>query len=289
MRIHALILVLLSGCALYFPDTPGDERPPDAGPFPDAGPRPDAGPQPDAGPSGGLTARCEDGQMFAVPVPTFPDETPGHGAGRLLGACANGCRSAAVECTTSTCRDAAATLCEAPISLGATCPLAGQACRGTDAIGCPESAACSTAVPGSECQCVNGAYQCRQLTAAARTQSLLVGKWRGTVTTPGFVPPYPISLWIYPDGTYWPEALERDRTAFYYGGDGPSPRRKITVLSTSELAGSWADLAIDFGLGSAQMAEVNALTVDDTTLRFTYIPAWQECGRSFDVSLTRER
>jgi hypothetical protein len=287
MRIHALILTLVTGCSLYFPPSspPGD----DDEPRPDAGPPRDASPPlPDAPPSGALEARCEDGQLYAVPVAVFPNEPAGHGAGRLVGRCPDGCRSAATLCSTSTCRDAAATLCEAPISLGATCPLEGRACRGTDAIACPESTACTTAVPGSTCQCVNGAYQCRQLTDAARTQALLVGKWRGMVTTPGFAPPYAISLWIYPDGTYWPEALEPNRSAFYYGGDGPSSQRRLTILSTSETTGSWGDLTIDFGLGTPNMAEVNALTVDATTLRFTYIPSWSDCGRTFDILLTRE-
>jgi hypothetical protein len=287
MRVHALILALVSGCSLYFPDNPRPDLPPDAGQVRDAW-LPDAGPRPDGGPAGAQLARCEDGQLYAVPVPGFLEEPLGHGAGRVFGRCVNGCRSAAVECTTSSCRDAIETLCQAPVSLGASCPLAGLSCNVSDAvIGCPETTACGMAVPGSVCQCTTGSYRCMTLTRAANIQAQLVGKWRGTVTTPGFAPPYPITLWIYPDGTYWPEAPDPDRTAFYYGGDGPSPRRKLTVLSTSDTAGSWADLAIEFGIGSVQIAELNALTVDDTTLRFTYIPAWSECGRSFDVLLTR--
>src|SRR5262249_37870349 len=156
---------------------------------------------------------------------TFP-EAPGHGAGRTIGRCLGACRSAAVLCTSAECANAAQALCDAPISVGATCPLDGTAYQGAESIDCPETTACSSAVPGSTCTCVDGAYRCSQVTAAAMVQSAIVGKWRGTVTTPGFTAPYSITLWIYPDGTYWPDCGLANCSAFYYGGDGPSPRRK---------------------------------------------------------------
>ena len=96
-------------------------------------------------------------------------------------------------------------MCGAPASLGATCSLEATACRGTESIACPETTACGGAVAGSSCTCSNGIYRCAQLTRAAAVQAALVGKWRGTVTTPGFTAPYPVTLWIYPDGTYWPD------------------------------------------------------------------------------------
>jgi hypothetical protein len=217
----------------------------------------------------------------------FPDQ-PGHGAGRLIGRCAGACRSAAVACGSADCRDAAQTLCGAPASPGATCPLEGTACRGAEAIQCPETTGCGNAVAGSSCACANGAYHCTQLTAAARIQAAIVGKWRGTVTTPGFTPPYPVTLWIYPDGTYWPDCAAEHCSAFYYGGDGPAPDRRITVLSTADTTGAWADIAIDFGLtASPNTGALAGLVVDDTTLRFTFYASWFGCSQPIDVSLTR--
>src|SRR5215510_12402155 len=220
MRAFALVLLLASGCSLYFRPSPqsDDGPPPDARPVPPDGyrppppdayqPPPDAyQPPPDAyqpPPSGGLMARCEDGQLLVTSAETFPEEG-GHGTGRPIGRCAGSCRSAAVFCTTADCSDAGPTLCGAPASVGATCPLEGSSCRGTESIDCPETTACSVAVVGSHCTCANGTYHCTQQTLAPATQASIVGKWRGTVTTPGFTAPYPITLWIYPDGTYWPD------------------------------------------------------------------------------------
>jgi hypothetical protein len=163
----------------------------------------------------------------------------------------------------------------------------GAACQGTESIDCPETTACSVALPGSTCTCSNGSYRCAQLTTAAAVQAGIVGKWRGIVTTPGFTPPYPITLWIYPDGTYWPDCDLDHRSAFYYGGDGPSPRRKITVLSTAAGIGAAADIAIDFGYSPAPTGALSGLVVDATNLRFTFSAAWVSCGQPFDVNLTR--
>lgn len=86
-----------------------------------------------------------------------------------------------------------------------------------------------------------------------------------------------------------PRVGERARaisSAFYYGGDGPAPDRKITILSTSAAVGSRADIAIDFGLTIPDMGTLSALVVDATTLRFTFSASWFSCGQPFDVSLT---
>jgi len=287
MRAYALMLLLASGCSLYFgppPQSNDDGPPPDSHPAP-----PDAShPPPDAyqPPSGAAMARCEDGQLYVTTSAMFPDQ-PGHGAGRLIGHCPGACRSAAVACASADCRDAAQTLCGAPVSLGATCPLEATSCQGSESIDCPESTACSDAVPGSTCACANGRYHCTQATPASRTQAAIVGKWRGVVTTPGFAAPYPITLWIYPDGTYWPDCASEHCSAFYYGGDGPAPDRKITILSTSETVGSWADVTIDFGLIIPNMGTLSALVVNATTLRFTFSASWFSCGQPFDFNLTR--
>ena len=290
MRALALLVLLTSGCSLYYPTahSEDDQPPPDGWIVPPDASVTDAGTPGDAFPGGGGTmARCEDGRLYAVAAPApFEDPAP-HGAGRVLGRCADGCRSAALECTTAGCGEARA-LCTAPVSPGATCPLDGGACRGTGSIDCPETTGCSTAVVGSTCTCTNGTYRCAQATPAAATQARLVGKWRGTVTTPGFVPPYPITLWIYPDGSYWPECNEPHCSAFYYGGDGPSPDRKLEILSTSASVGSWADLAIDFGFSPPNRGTISALVVDAQTLRFTFSASWYSCGQPFDVNLTRQ-
>jgi hypothetical protein len=291
MRAHAVMVLLLSGCSLYLgpPSSSGDDSPPPDGRVttpPDAGTLPDAWTPIDGGAPSGEMARCENGQLYAVPDSGLGDP-PGHGAGRALGQCPGACRSAAVSCTRSDCRDAAETLCAAPISIGATCSLQGTACRGSGAIDCPESTACSTPVVGSTCTCTNGAYRCAQDTPAAKTQADIVGRWRGMVTPPEFAAPYPITLWIYPDGTYWPECEDTYCSAFYYGGDGPSPDRRITILSTSDSVGAWADITIDFGFSPPNLGALSALVVNATTLRFTFSASWHGCGQPFGFDLTR--
>jgi len=288
MRAYALVILLASGCSLYFEPTPqssDDTPPPDPYPVPPDAfvPPPDAYQPPT---SGGTMARCEDGQLYVTTSATFPDQ-PGHGAGRLIGHCPGACRSAAVACSTADCGEAVQTLCSAPVSVGATCPLEGTSCQGSESIGCPESTACSDAVPGSTCGCANGRYHCTQVTPAASIQAAIVGKWRGVVTPPGFAAPYSITLWIYPDGTYWPDCANEHCSAFYYGGDGPAPDRKITILSASQTVGSWADIVIDFGVTIPNMGTLSALVVDATTLRFTFSASWFSCGQPFDFNLTR--
>jgi hypothetical protein len=285
MRAHALMILLASGCSLYFePSQSSDDVPPDEMVPPDAPwPPPDAYPGSTAG---AAMARCEDGRLYVTTSATFPDE-PGHGSGRLIGQCSGACRSAVVKCSSADCKDAAESLCGAPVSVGATCPLEGTSCQGAEAISCPESTACSEPVPGSTCACANGTYHCTQATHAAAIQAGIVGKWRGIVTPPGFAAPYPITLWIYPDGTYWPDCANQHCSAFYYGGDGPSPQRKITILSTSETVGSWADIVIDFGVVTPNLGTLSALVVNATTLRFTFSASWFGCGQPFDFNLTR--
>jgi hypothetical protein len=287
MRAHVVMLLLLTGCPLYLgPSSSGDDVPPNV-PLPP----PDAAPWPDSAIDGGApaaaVARCEDGQIRAITDPGALDP-PGHGAGRLIGRCEASCRSAAVACAKPDCRDAVETLCTAPVSAGATCSLHRDSCQGSGVIACPESTACSAPVAGSTCTCTNGAYRCVQDTPAARTQTDIVGKWRGVVTPPSFAAPYPITLWIYPDGTYWPECEDTYCSAFYYGVDGPSPDRKITILSTSASVGAWADITIDFGPGPLELGALSALSVDATTLRFTYSASWLSCGQPFSFELTRD-
>jgi hypothetical protein len=295
MRAHLLMLFLVSGCSLYFGQSaPGDDVPPgDDGPPPDARVSRDAGtwrpdaPWPiDAGTFGGEMARCEDGLIYVAPARDGYADSPGHGAGRLIGKCPGACRSAVVACPSSDCRNAAETLCGAEASIGATCPLEGAACQGSSTIECPEAVSCSSAVPGSSCACASGAYHCKQETPAAATQAAIVGKWRGIVTPLSFAAPYPITLWIYPDGTYWADAAN-GAIAFYYGGDGPSPDRRITIQSTAQTIGSVADITVDFGVSPPNHGAISALVVNATTLRFTYHASWLGCGEPFDINLTR--
>jgi hypothetical protein len=294
MRSYALALVLVSGCSLYFTPHGEDDgpiadarpAPPDGLPIFDGGALPDAYGFPDAR-AGDTMARCEDGQLYAVSFDRNFPTTPVHGAGRVIGTCPGACQSAAVFCARSDCSDAAQSLCTAPTSHGATCSLDGARCQGASTIACPASTTCDSAVAGSTCACTDGAYRCTPLTPAAATQAALVGKWRGTVTIPDFGLTYPLTLWIYPDGSYWPQAEGPSQTAFYYGGDGGSPRRKLTVLSTSDTAGSWANIAIDFGYSPPLTGAISALSVDATTLRFTYAPSWDTCARLFYYTLRR--
>ncbi|MEJ7598538.1 MAG: hypothetical protein WKG01_11570 [Kofleriaceae bacterium] len=276
MRI-LLVLVCLTGCSLYF-DSPSDDGPP-----PDAGPAPDIGDPP----WGDRMARCEDGALRAVSTGASESEQPGHGSGERIGRCEGACRSAAIVCSDRSCSNAS-DLCTARAYAG-SCPLEGSTCSGTETVDYPSATTCGYAVAGQTCTCgSDGRLYCVSRTPAPSTQQKLVGKWRGIVTPPDFAAPYPVSLWIYPDGTYWAESETAYTPAFYYGGDGPHPMRRLELLSTSATEGSWADIAIYFGGPGTNTGAISALTVTQSRLYFTFYASWFGCGQPFAFDLTRE-
>jgi hypothetical protein len=279
-----VLLSALAGCSLYF-DTPHDMD--KDGPYPDSGPFPDIGDPP----WGGRQARCEDGDLYVVDTGDSFADTPGHGAGLRIGSCEGGCRSAAITCsdsaTSPNCANAS-DLCRGEAFVQ-RCSLEGTSCTGNQTAECPRATTCGYSVPGDACVCgSDGRFDCSPRTPAATVQQQLVGKWRGTVTPPDFAQPYQISLWFYPDGTYWAENAAPSSSAFYYGGDGPHELRKLEVLSSSATEGSWADIAIYFGGVGANTGAVSGLTVTATKLRFTYYASWFGCGQPFTFDLTRE-
>lgn len=279
MRTAVFLIPLLAGCTLYFDSPKGDEGPyPDSGPFPDSSDPPWVGQQ----------ARCEDGDLYVVQ--TSADgvgDQPGHGAGRKVGSCAGDCRSAALECSDGDCSNASDLCTGEPFTQD--CHLEGTACSGNQTGECPRATTCGYSVPGDTCTCgADGKFDCSPRTPAATVQQQLVGKWRGTVTPPDFAQPYQVSLWFYPDGSYWAECADAHCAAFYYGGDGPHPLRTMSILSSSTTEGSWADIAIYFGGVGTNTGAVSALTVTQAKLRFTYYASWFGCGQPFTFDLTRE-
>jgi len=271
---------LTSACSLYFESSP-DETPPDAGPGADSGPHPDTEP-----PLGQTMARCEDGKLYKVAFDPFAVEFPGHGQGTQFAQCAGACRSAAAVCSSEQCLDAPAELCDAEPARGKSCSFEGSSCSGTSTLECPQATTCGYSVPGSTCTCVAGAYDCTPRTPIAQVHSQLVGKWRGTVSPPEFTSAYEVSLWIYPDGTYWAECDDDPFcVAFYYGGDGPHPDRRLSVLSTSPTEGAWADINVFNG---DPVGALTSLVVDATRLHFTYFASWHNCGQPFVFDLMRE-
>ncbi len=283
MRLALFATVLaLSGCQLYFNGPEGD----DGGGSGSQTWLPDSGPHPDT--SGGeRMIRCEDNKLYRTSWDQF-DQAP-HGAGTQIGSCPNGCKSASLLCEGSSCPSGQA-LCTAPPSTGKQSLLQGSYCTGTATIESPQSTTCGYSVPGSTCTCAGGTYSCTPRTDIATVQTTMVGKWRGTVRPPSFSQPYEVSLWIYPDGSYWGECSGGAGggaacSTFYYGGDAPHPWRKISVLSTSATAGAWADIGQfqDFNTGA-----ISALIATSTKLTFTYNASWHNCGQPFYFDLTRE-
>jgi hypothetical protein len=282
MRALALVaVVLLPSCTLYFGDG-GDDAPypvePD--PFP-----PDAAVLPPDPDPVGLFARCEDGKRYVTQGGAGPHDTPGHGLGTPAGSCPGGCRSAVVECLGNDCTNALAALCTTAATTGASCALQGTTCSGTATAGCAQTSTCGQALDGGSCTCSGSKYACTNTPAMAAVHAKLVGKWKGTATTP-WVAPYPVSIWIYPDGTYWAECTTTAYcNAFYYGGDGPHPWRRIKLLSASDTLGAWADIGVftSFNIGA-----ISSLFVNDTTLTFTFNASWHNCSQPITYSLTRE-
>jgi hypothetical protein len=276
MRIVLMSCVVLAGCSLYFKAEP-----------------------PSSGIDGGVIepggddtnnpiamARCEDGTLREIHVMDYQPDQPSHGAGDMIGHCASTCRSAAWQCPGNDCSGAEHALCEATASEGAICSLEGAPCTSPIAT-CPQTSTCGESLTGPTCACSDGTYHCTQQPLTAAVQQQLVGKWQGMVHPPPFSDDYAVSLWIYPDGTYWAECDAQDCTAFYYGGDGPHPRRTITVLSADETRGAWADIGIYFGLATPNMGAIQSLVVTDTTLRFTFAASWFGCGQPFQFDLRR--
>lgn len=275
--MRPLLLVVLSGCALYIAEPHPQDQPPPPPPV-----------HTDPGPTFDMV-RCEDSVVFGIDADRtyVPGGTmPGHGVGDRLTTCIAPCASSSAWCDSSGCDGAIANVCGAPASTGKTCELAGSDCQGSETIACPQSLSCAQTLTSASCTCTQGKYRCSELTPVAETQQALVGKWRGMVTPPSFAAPYEVSLWIYPDGTYWPEG--GIDAAFYYGGDGPHPDRKISVLSVSPTAGASAEIGIFFGSSPASIGAITGLTVDATSLRFTYTDAWIDCTRQFTYVLARE-
>ncbi|HTL34021.1 MAG TPA: hypothetical protein VL326_12890 [Kofleriaceae bacterium] len=278
---------LASGCTLYWGGETADDYyyPPDAGPqyYPDAYPYP----YPDAAGGSISFARCEDGTIRHISMSSLPPgDMPGHGAGTVAGTCANGCRSAIARCATAyDCAQADQRVCNAPIATGPTSSFQGQACSSSSNVTYTNTNACGQVYPGGTCMCdSSGKYACSSSTDTASIHASLVGKWHGTVTPPSFATPYQITLWIYPDGTYWSDCAGANCTAFYYGGDGPHPWRKINVLSQTTQLGATANIGMFY---DTNIGALTSLFVDATTLRFTFYAAWFGCSQPFDVSLTR--
>lgn len=251
----AIVLATLAGCTSLGGGGDDDDGGDDALPLP-----PDPGPNP-------LPVermlRCEDGKVRELRVPQFTDELSGHGAGMVIGYCPDGCRSASFLCNGDNCAGADSALCGTP-------PASGDPCA-------PGHPLCV------ECSCIGGGTDCAAAELAA-VHARLVGKWRGMVTPPSFTTPYEVSLWIYPDGTYWAECDREICVAFYYGGDGPHPGRKITVRSAA-MSGATADIGVFQGTPSGVLS---ALVVTDSRLAFTYNASWHNCTQPFFFDLARE-
>jgi hypothetical protein len=278
--------VLASGCTLYFggSNAEDDYYYPDAGPYPYY---PDAYITDTPGPTLAF-ARCEDNTIRHIKLDGLPSGAmPGHGAGIQAGTCPNGCRSAIAQCTSPyDCAQADQKVCNAPIATGPTSTFQGQSCTSSSTVTYTNTNQCGQVFPGGTCSCnTSNKYACTTASDTASVHASLVGKWHGTVTPPSFATPYQISLWIYPDGTYWATCASSNcQTAFYYGSDGPHPWRKINVLSTTTQLGATADIGMFY---SGNLGALTSMFVDSTTLRFTFFAAWFGCSQPFDVSLTR--
>jgi hypothetical protein len=277
-----LVLIGLTGCSLYFGDDPSSSG---------GGGDHTGNVYPPPPPQDGLFTlmRCEDGDLRAVHVGDSTENQPGHGAGHSVGSCTGACRSAAYICPDLDCSGAENVLCETPPSTGTTCSLEGTSCSGSATIECPATTSCGTSVPGSSCACSGGVYACTPHGITSATiQQQIVGKWQGTVHPPSSAD-YEISLWIYPDGTYWAECDAPSCVAFYYGGDGPYPDRWISILAASSTEGAWANIGIYFGsvTGPPSMGAIESLTVSETSLRFAFNAAWMTCDQPFFFDLTR--
>jgi hypothetical protein len=269
------VLICLAGCSLYF-----HQDSPPGGDDVDAPTviRPPAGPV--------AIVRCEDSHLLQIGAQDYEPTQPGHSVGIPVGTCAGACRSAAYVCPGGNCAGAETALCAAAPSSGAPCDLQGASCTGAP-VECPATSTCGDSLPGSSCACSGGVYACTPHGSTATIQQQIVGKWQGTVHPPSFSSDYQVSLWIYPDGTYWAQCNDALCTAFYYGGDGPYPDRTISILSTSPTEGAWANIGIYFGSSPPNIGAIQALTVSNTTLRFTFNASWFGCGQPFFFDLTR--
>jgi hypothetical protein len=274
-----LVLIFLTGCSLY-PDAPSPPPGPTGGEV-------TTPPPPPSGRGPVTIIRCEDGDLREVHVGDFQADQPGHGVGDLMGSCAGECRSAAYLCPHGNCDGAEMALCEAPPSSGTACSLEGTACSDPTPVDCPLTA-CGYAAAGSSCVCSGGVFVCAGRGPAATIQQQIVGKWQGIVHPPASSS-YHVSLWIYPDGTYWAECENANCIAFYYGGDGPYPDRTISILGASSTEGAWANIGIFFQwvVNPVSIGAIQSLTVNDTTLRFSFNAAWLDCTQPFLFDLTR--
>ena len=298
---------LLVACNLYFgPDPQHHHERPDGGsgsggPGCDGGSGSDPGPVPDADnacgwvtipapPASYTFATCEGGKLVRS-APQATDVAPADLAkGDVFGACNGRCRAPvdAYDCQGDpTCAGAAAWLCEPD----AACPADG-ACTGTGTQVCGAPAGCGIEVQTEACACADDQETCPSpcadgLCSPIEVLHALAGHRQGTVTPPPFADPYPVDIFIEPDGHLITEGCGL-YTAFYYGGDGYDPNRYFDITAETS-SGAVGSVGVFFSPQEILPGMVTGVHVTADQLTFTFWDSWLSggCDLQFQYALHR--
>jgi hypothetical protein len=97
----------------------------------------------------------------------------------------------------------------------------------------------------------------------------LIGTWKGTMNCPWW-PTTLVTVEFLSDGTYRCSSQTANQTAMYYGSDTDTPEKKYTILSTQAQFASM-DFELVFGPGDDVIEHVDDLTVDSSSLHFSFL------------------
>ena len=252
----------------------------------------------DAGPVDcGSYVWCDDGTLYRTPpLEDQPYCPPPRSEGVAYAQCGSECLTEVARvCSEDVCTPGyTEVLCwRAPDPI--TCTLDASPCNPDGAIeSCDASLVCGVVAQVGACACTGGAWDCQPacadgLCSADEVLAAMVGTWQGNVDPPYFTDPYQMSLEILPDGHYVPDCSERGCSGFYYGLDGPHPKRRLWVEAQTELG---AHLGIDivfYDDTGPSRGLITNLRVDADSMSFEYRAAWIECDQPFVFTLQRVR
>jgi len=273
--MRLLVVVLMSGCSLYFPSrspvqddaaVPPTEIPPDGG---------------DGGESCPVFYFCDGTTIYQASIQHDGSEcgVPSKQDSLVVGSCPNGCAYDSFYQAGEPCLGPAPRVFE--------CTQAG-ACSAGETDACAAPLACGQVVSTGSCSCANGTWSCAAacadgLCSANDVQAALAGHWTGTVTPPSFAQPYQIDLHIAADGAWSATATSANGIPFYYGDDGGGVGSRIVVQAQTTV-GAYASIGL---FGGEVQGLFTAVHVDAHHLTFAFVDSWLSCSRTFYFDLHR--
>jgi hypothetical protein len=195
---------------------------------------------------------------------------------RVIGTCEYGCKTGALN--PGIIEDP----CAAPPPKVYRCEQSGSCTVGATS-DCKYPLMCGGNAVAGACTCDANGWSCQPgcrdgMCDPSEVQAAVTGTWSGMVTTP-FGADYQATVTIDADGMWSSPGVP-----FYYGEGGGTPGSKFLVLAQTD-AGAVGLVKIFEG---SIDAELTAIRVDATRLRFEMIDSWLDCSRILRFDLQRQ-